>query len=118
MIIYEKHWDDELQDEILVPVVVNEFYEEGKEMTVEDVVKAYADELENWEFFSDHQVCRLENGHIIVCLRNYNWYITKEPIKDCLTAIKALFEIDWIAEYDDDGEDFKHIDYSKYWREQ
>ena len=28
MIIYEKHWDDELQDEILVPVVVNEFYEE------------------------------------------------------------------------------------------
>ena len=83
-------------------------------MTVNDVIKAYADELENWEFFSDHQVCRMENDYIIVCLLNYNWYITKEPVKDCLTAVKALYEIDWIAEYDD-GEEFKHIDYSKYW---
>lgn len=92
-------------------------YKTIQKMTVNDIVKAYADELENWEFFSDHQVCRLENNHIIVCLRNYNWYITKEPVKDCLTAVKALFEIDWIAEYNEDEDYYpnNYIDYSDYW---
>ena len=83
-------------------------------MTVEEIVEAYANELSNWDFFSDHQVARMENGHIQVCLRNYNWYITKDPIIDPMIAIKALFEIDWIAEYAD-LEDDVFIESSKYW---
>lgn len=86
-------------------------------MTVEEIVEAYADEISEWNFFSDHQVARMEDDHILVCLRNYKWYITKEPITDPLIAIKALFEIDWIAEYDDEEGEF-YINYSKYWRKQ
>ena len=86
-------------------------------MTIKQITDAYADELENWDFFSDGQRCYIdENNHIVVCLRNYNWYITKEPITDNMTCIKALFEIDWIAEYDEDEEGNNHfINYSKYW---
>ena len=85
-------------------------------MTVEDIVELYSNELDNWQFFSDSQKARItEDGHIIVCLRNYNWYVTKEPIKDAITALKAIFEIDWIAEYDDCEED-NCIAYSDYWK--
>lgn len=84
-------------------------------MKIEDVVELYDNELDNWNFFSDSQKAGItEDGHIRVCLRNYNWYETKEPIKDVKTALKAIFEIDWIAEYDDDGDHF--IDYSEYWK--
>ena len=66
-------------------------------------------------FFSDRQRAYVdENCHIVVCLRNYNWYITKHEIKDIKEALKALFEIDWIAEYDD-CEESNFIDYSKFW---
>ena len=55
-------------------------------MTIDQIVDAYADELENWDFFSDGQRAYVdENGHIVVCLRNYNWYITKNSIKTDLT---------------------------------
>ncbi len=85
-------------------------------MTIDQITDAYADELEKWDFFSDGQRCYVdENSHIVVCLRNYNWYITKEPITDIMTCIKALFEIDWIAEYEDGEEDTIFIDTSKYW---
>ena len=83
-------------------------------MSVEEIIKAYSDELDNWDFFSDHPVCRMEKGHIQVCLRNYNWYITKEIILNPMDAIKALFEISWIAEYED-GEDIDWVSGSKYW---
>ena len=84
-------------------------------MTIKDIVEAYADELCQWDFFSDSQRAYVnDKGCIVVCLRNYQWYITKEPIKLNLTAIKALFEIDWIAEYDGDTLP-AFIHYSKYW---
>ena len=86
-------------------------------MKLTDIIEAYANELQNWDFFSDPQTISLKNEHIVVCLRNYNWYITKEKIKDVMTAIKALFEIDWIASMDDDEEDcIKFIDSSTYWK--
>lgn len=84
-------------------------------LTLNKILEAYRDELANWDFFSDGQRCYLEENHIVVCLRNYNWYITKEPVLDSLTAIKALFEIDWIASFDDSEEDH-FIEYSKYWK--
>ena len=81
-------------------------------MTIDQVVDAYAEELQNWNFFSDSQRAYVdEDGRIVVCLRDYNWYITKAPITNELDAIKALFEIDWIAEYSEDG----FINWSKYW---
>lgn len=83
-------------------------------MTVEDVVKAYDEELNKWNFFSDSQFASYDGGYIKVCLRNYNWYVTKEKITDPLTAVKALNEIDWIAEYDDEGT-CHFIDSSVYW---
>ncbi len=84
-------------------------------MTVKQIVEAYADELENWDFFSDGQRAYIDSSkHIIVCLRNYNWYATKYPIRTQLDAIKALFEIDWIAEYED-GEKIDFVSSSKYW---
>ena len=73
-------------------------------ITVDQIVGAYADELDEWNFFSDSQKAYVDEGYIVVCLRNYNWYITKYPILSINEAIKALFEIDWIAEYDDEGE--------------
>ena len=86
-------------------------------MIVNDIVKAYADELENWNYFSDGQRAYLDkDNHIIVCLRNYNWYITKESVCDPMTAIKALFEIDWIASFDDCEPDFHEINFSRYWK--
>lgn len=85
-------------------------------MTIDQITDAYAEELENWNFFSDSQRCYVnEKSHIVVCLRNYNWYITKEPIKDIITCIKALFEIDWIAEYEDEENDNIFINNSIYW---
>lgn len=86
-------------------------------MTIDQIVDAYADELKNWDFFSDGQRAYVdENGHIVVCLRNYNWYITKEIIKTELDAIKALFEIDWIAEYDENEESGEFwIHHSDWW---
>lgn len=82
--------------------------------TIDQVVDIYAEELENWNFFSDRQRAYCdEDSKIVVCLRDYQWYITKEKIKDIKSAIKALFEIDWIAEYDNDEYDF--INNSKYW---
>lgn len=90
-------------------------------MKVEDIVKAYADELSNWEFFSDSQRCYLDDeDRIVVCLRDYEWFKTKEKITDPLTAVKALFEIDWIAEYVYDSEYIEgksYIKNSKYWEE-
>ena len=84
--------------------------------TLDQIVDLYAEELENWDFFSDSQRAYVdENNHIVVCLRNYNWYITKHPINDFKEALKAIFEIDWIAEYDDCEED-NFINYSKFWR--
>lgn len=90
-------------------------------MTVEQIVEAFADELSNWDFFSDGQIARVDdNGRIVVCLRNYNWYITREPITNSMDAIRALFEIDWIAEYDEedkyDGREASWVDSSKYWK--
>ena len=83
-------------------------------MTIDQVVDAYAEELTNWNLFSDPQRAYVdEDNHIVVCLRYYNWYITKEPITNELDGIKALFEIDWIAEYDD--EEPMDISFSKYW---
>lgn len=85
-------------------------------MSIEKIINAYAEELENWNFFSDSQKCYIvENNHIVVCLRNYNWYITKEPITDIMSCIKALFEIDWIAEYDESEDSEIFINDSKYW---
>lgn len=81
-------------------------------MTIDQVVDAYDEELTNWNFFSDSQRAYVdEDSHIVVCLRDYHWYITKEPITNELDAIKALFEIDWVAEYAEDGFDT----YMKYW---
>lgn len=85
-------------------------------MTVEQIVDAYAKELEEWDFFSDGQRAYLDkNGCIVVCLRNYNWYKTKYQIKSPIDCIKALFEIDWIAEYEDCEEENIWIESSKYW---
>lgn len=83
-------------------------------MKLTDIIDAYANELQNWDFFSDPQRIYLENEHIVVCLRNYDWYITKEKIKDTMTAIKALFEIDWISSMEE-GDD-RFIDSSVYWK--
>ena len=81
-------------------------------MTIDQVVDAYAEELQNWNFFSDSQRAYVdEDRRIVVCLRDYQWYITKAPITNELDAIKALFEIDWVAEYADEG----FINWSKYW---
>ena len=92
----------------------------GKEekMTVEDIVELYNNELDNWQCYSDSQKAGItEDGYIRVCLRNYKWYETKEPIKDAKTALKAIFEIDWIAEYDSEEYDSGHfINYSDYWK--
>ena len=85
-------------------------------MTIDQIVDAYEEELDNWNFFSDSQRAYVdENSRIVVCLRNYNWYITKEPVISINEAIRALFEIDWIAEYDDCGEG-NFIDSSKFWK--
>ena len=88
-------------------------------MTVDDIVELYNNELNNWQFYSDSQLAGVTtDGHIRVCLRNYNWYETKEPIKDPKTALKAIFEIDWIAEFDDDEHEHEHfVNYSEYWKE-
>lgn len=87
-------------------------------MTIDQITDAYEAELQKWNFFSDGQRCYVDkNNHIVVCLRNYSWYITKEPITDVMTAIKAIFEIDWIAEYDDCEKDVTFIDTSVYWKE-
>lgn len=84
---------------------------------IRKIVKAYRDELDNWQFFSDSQKAYITGDkRIIVCLRNYDWFITKKPIKKQMDCIKALFEIDWIAEYDDEG-DSNFINYSEYWEE-
>lgn len=85
-------------------------------MNVDQIVDAYADEIKNWDFYSDGQRAYIDdNSHIVVCLRNYNWYITKNPIKTELEAIKALFEIDWIAEYDEEDDGEFWISHSDYW---
>ena len=84
-------------------------------MTIERIVDAYAQELANWNYFSDpHRAYLTDDNHIVVCLRDYNWYSTKEPITNELVAIRALFEIDWIAEYDNEG--YVNISFSKYWK--
>jgi len=81
-------------------------------MTIDQIVDAYAEELKNWNFFCDPQRAYVdEDSRIVVCLRDYNWYITKAPITNELDAIKALFEIDWCAEYAEDGADA----YMNYW---
>lgn len=81
-------------------------------MTIKQVVDAYAEELKNWNFFCDPQRAYVdEDNHIVVCLRDYNWYITKAPITNELDAVKALFEIDWCAEYAEDDADT----YMEYW---
>lgn len=88
-------------------------------MTIDQIVDAYDDEISEWNFFSDSQHAYVdENSHIVVCLRNYNWYITREPIVDFMDAIRALFEIDWIAEYDDEDieKDDVLLNTSKYWQ--
>ena len=96
---------------------------EAEPITVKDIISCFQSEISHWDFFSDSQRCYLDkNKHIVVCLRSYQWYITKEPIEDIMSAIQALFEIDWIAEYDglyEDGGGAAHrfIDYSRYWRE-
>lgn len=84
-------------------------------INIEDVVQAFDDELNNWDFFSDPQRIHIrEDGRIWACLRNYNWYVTKEPIKNPMDAIRALFEIMWISEYE--AEERGHwIDGSKFW---
>ena len=85
-------------------------------MTIDQVVDAYEEELDNWNFFSDRQRAYVdEDSHIVVCLRNYNWYITKNRIIFIKDAIRALFEIDWIAEYDD-CEEYHFINNSRFWR--
>lgn len=86
-------------------------------MTVQQIVDLYQEELKNWDFFSDSQRAYVdENSKIVVCLRDYNWYITKHPITNEKEAIKALFEIDWIAEYSEDEEHYpnNYINYSDY----
>lgn len=92
---------------------------EERNLSVEDIVEAYAEETSNWDFFSDPQRMYISDGYIVACLRDYNWYITKEKIKTPLEAVKAIFEIDWICEYDEDSEDdgFKNIKCSKFWKE-
>lgn len=95
-------------------------------MDVEKILDIYVEEIGNWDFFSDPQKAFInDNGHIVVCLRNYNWYITKKPITEPIDCIKALFEIDWIASFEDseelfifkDSEEFSWVDGSKYWNE-
>ena len=84
-----------------------------KSISISDIIEVYQDELANWDYFSDPQRCYLdEDGHIVVCLRDYNWYITKEKITEPLECIKALFEVDWIAEYSEDD----MVNLSTYWK--
>lgn len=85
-------------------------------MTINDIIEAYQEILDEWQIFSDSQHIGItEDGRVRVCLRNYNWYVTNEPIKDPLSLIKAIFEIDWICEYDE--EDTRtNVFYSKYWK--
>ena len=85
---------------------------------IRKIVNAYSDELDNWQFFSDSQKAYITGDKkIVVCLRDYNWYITKKPVKKWTDCIKALFEIDWIAEYDQDEDYYPNnfITYSDYW---
>ena len=84
-----------------------------RSLEVQDIVDSYQNEISNWDFYSDSQRAFIKDGYIIVCLRDYNWYKTKERITDALTAIKAIFEIDWIAEM---GEGFDYLQFSKYWK--
>lgn len=86
-------------------------------ITVEAIVGAYANEISNWDFYSDPQRAGMDQGRIVVCLRDYNWYITKEAITDPLVAVKALFEITWLSEFDGDREDgiMPWIAFSDYW---
>ena len=85
-------------------------------MTIEDIINAYYEELEEHDYFSDPQKIYYQDGYITVCLRDYNWYKTKERITEPLIALKAIFEIDFICEYDSDSEyESNDIKYSKYW---
>lgn len=94
----------------MVTIMLNNIF------TLDQIVDLYAEELENWNFFSDSQRAYVdENKHIVVCLRDYSWYITKEPIVDFKTCLKAIFEIDWIAEYDNEDDVYGFINTSKYW---
>jgi len=86
-------------------------------MMVEELIDAYQEEITRWDFYSDSQRAFLDSDNkIVVCLRNYDWYITKEPITDLMTAAKALIEITWISEFDDDDSYYPFINSSKYWR--
>lgn len=85
-------------------------------MTVNNIVEWYQDEISHWDFYSDSQRAGIDNGHIIVCLRSYDWYITKDKIEDAETAVKALFEITWLSEFNDESQDLAFINFSKYWR--
>ena len=58
-------------------------------ISVNNIVDWYQDEISNWNFYSDTQRAGMENGHIIVCLRSYDWYITKDKIEDVEIAIKG-----------------------------
>ncbi len=88
-----------------------------RNITVEDIVGAYGNEISNWDFYSDPQRAGMDQGRIVVCLRDYNWYITKEAITDPLTAVKALFEITWLSEFDAEKEEgiMPWIAFSDYW---
>lgn len=83
-------------------------------MNIKDIIEAYQDEISKWDFYSDSQKVYSDDNYIIVCLRDYDWYITKEKITDPLIAVKALFEITWLSEFN--SEQTLFIDYSKYWR--
>lgn len=57
-------------------------------MKINDVIDAYQEILDGYQYFSDSQHIGIkEDGRIVVCLRNYKWYISKHP----LTLIKAIF---------------------------
>ena len=88
-----------------------------RNITVEDIVEAYNREISNWDFYSDPQWASIDQGRIVVCLRGYNWYKTKEVITDPFAAVKALFEITWLSEFDGDKEDgiMPWIAFSDYW---
>ena len=53
-------------------------------MTVNNIVDWYQDEISRWNFYSDSQRIGIDDGHIIVCLRSYEWYITKDKIEEAL----------------------------------
>lgn len=84
-------------------------------MTIKDILDAYMYEVKEHDFFSDPQKGYInEDGTVTLCLRDYNWYTTKEPMTDSLVFLRAIFEIDFICEYDEDDE-FEYIKYSRYW---